>query len=133
MGEYGIRLCYMLQDMGYSVSFFGDQDKRKCGYAMLGVSCIQYNDVCKLNPKEYLIVVAKKNPEQLIADFKKQGFTDVYSDKEMVECLKKEDSKMQSGCKLDNLVEVKEFLEKIKEACYSSKQYCILRKRNEHC
>lgn len=149
MGEYGIRLCYMLHDMGYPVSCFGDQDKRKCGYAMLGASCIHYDDVCKLNPKEYLIIVAKKNPEQLIVDFKRQGFTDVYSDKEMIERLKIEDGKMQNGYRLDNLAEAKEFLKRVKEAYYSSEQHldisfgneemrqmlqdCILRKQNEHC
>lgn len=149
MGEYGIRLAYMLYDMGYTVSFFGDQDKRKCGYAMLGASCIHYSDVCKLNPKEYLIVVAKKSPEQLIAEFQRQGFADVCSDKDMMEQLKIEDGKIQNGCRLDNLIEAKEILNEIKEACYSSKQHidffsdkkgmrqvlqdCILRKQNERC
>ena len=122
MGEYGMRLYYSLKELGYSGSCFGDIDERKSGYALGGLFCISYKEVCHLDKSQYVIVVAKKDPEKLVQDFKNQGFAEVYTDKELINILLKEAGTVKKHDQLDNLEEVQEALNWLKDVYYCNKE-----------
>lgn len=73
-GEYGIDLYHLLRENGVHVNYFGDIDKTKNGYFIDGVTCISYDDMMLLDKKHCFIIVAKKNPDDLVNQFKENGF-----------------------------------------------------------
>ena len=123
MGEYGIRLCYFLSELGYPIACFGDIDKKKHGYAVEGLFCISYEEVCCLDKNKYIIIVAKKNPEKLMREFKNQGFIEVYSDRELMNLLEKEANQRKKYCKLDDIKEIQSALNELKIIYYQNKEY----------
>lgn len=118
LGEYGVALCYSLIESGCSVECFGDIDQRKSGYAILGINCIGYDAFCKLDKEKYIIAVAKKNPDKLIDDFKKLGFMEVYSDKELLHKLEMEGKNNNRFDKMDDLQEIYATLSCLKKINY---------------
>lgn len=80
MGEYGLDTYFKLMEKGIKIDYFADGDPQKTGYALDGVYCKSYEELLS-EDKNIFLIVAKKNPETLISQFKNQGFQNVY-DKE---------------------------------------------------
>ena len=74
LGEYGIQTYLKLKDKGIQVSLFGDRDLDKQGYVVDGISCDSYETVAELDKDNTLIIVATKNPQGIISEFRNKGF-----------------------------------------------------------
>lgn len=79
LGEYGIQTYLKLKDRGIQVSLFGDRDLKKQGYVVDGISCVSYETVVELDKERTLIIVATKNPQSIINEFRNKGFMSVIS------------------------------------------------------
>lgn len=80
MGRYGISTYYKLAERGIKVLCFGDQSTEKQGCIIGDIKCISLEDVMQLDKKRTIIIVAiKKNNNQLIQLFQKNGFKYVCS------------------------------------------------------
>ncbi len=122
MGDYGTKLFYLLNELGIVVKCFGDADKSKQGYAMEGLYCVSYEEVCRLDKKDIILVVAKKNPQNIIQQFQQQGFEEVYSDKEMIQRLGMLDTRQRMDCRWNDLEEISQVLAQLKEVCYGAEE-----------
>lgn len=77
MGEYGLATYFKLRENGIKIDYFADGDLHKEGYALDGIYCKSYEELLS-GDKDIFLIVAKKNPESLILQFKHQGFQNVY-------------------------------------------------------
>lgn len=81
MGDYGLETYFKLKDSGVKINYFADRDPKKKGYALEGLYCGSYEELLRENRENCMVIVAVKNPEDLIEKFKQEGFRQVY-DKE---------------------------------------------------
>lgn len=88
-GEYGVEMYHLLRENNIKVEKIGDMDESKHGYFINGTSCISYNEIMMVDKNKSLIIVAKKNPESLIEQFKKNGFKHVVDYLQIKSVLKK--------------------------------------------
>lgn len=82
-GTYGHLTYLHLRDLGIPVSYFADADRKKLGYALDHVNCISYEALLEKDRESTIVLVCKKNPEELIAHFRGEGFSQTYSYKEI--------------------------------------------------
>lgn len=78
MGEFGIDLYFKLKEFEVNVDYFIDNDPSKKGYALNNIYCISMAELLKRDTNK-LIIVAKKNPRDIIDFLEKQGIRDVTS------------------------------------------------------
>ena len=74
MGSYGMNTYFLLKEYGIKTKCFGDRDKRKCGYALEGIDCNNYEEVIHYEKDKWTIIVAVENPRRLVEHFLNLGF-----------------------------------------------------------
>ncbi len=119
MGDYGLETYFRLKEMGIKVSCFGDRDVSKHGYALEGLSCYSYEEILQLDKKETILVVAVKNPNVLMAQFKEHGFEYVY-DKDQIIAAKSDVVKREPTTPLVNLDQIKYYKECLNKMYYEN-------------
>lgn len=82
-GTYGLLTYFRLRDLGIPVSCFADADRNKHGYVLDHVNCISYEELLQKDRESTIVLVCKQNPEELIKQFLREGFSQTYSYKEI--------------------------------------------------
>ncbi|MBQ3513269.1 MAG: hypothetical protein IJA32_05650 [Lachnospiraceae bacterium] len=95
LGAYGLRTYFFLKEYGIETMCFGDRDERKCGYALEGVECRNYDEVICYEKDKWTIIVAVENSERLIEHFRNLGFQFCLSFKQMIRELQEKDISYQ--------------------------------------
>ena len=78
-GGYGLKTYFQLRDLGIPVACFADADEQKQGYVIDSVFCISYEAFLLKDKEKTIVLVCKKEPEDLIKNFREKGFLSVYS------------------------------------------------------
>ncbi len=81
MGDYGLETYFKLRQYGVKINYFADRDPKKKGYALEGLYCRSYEELLCEDRENCMVIVAVKNPENLIRKFQQEEFQQVY-DKE---------------------------------------------------
>ncbi len=76
-------MFFRLRELKIPVACFADADKSKQGHVIDGVSCISYEELLKKDREDTVVLVCKQNPEDLINQFRKEGFSRTYHYKEV--------------------------------------------------
>lgn len=119
LGEYGIRTYYKLKEAGVQVDYFGDQNDRKQGYVVDGVYCLSYKKVLQLDKDISTIIVAIKEPDELVTNFKNAGFRKVYDKDQAVKILC--NGKVQKQNPLDQVEKISLIKDLLTECFYNQK------------
>ena len=123
MGDYGLEIYFKLKKSGVKIDFFADRNFEKRGYALEGVYCRSYEELLCENLKKCLLIVAVKNPDRLIIEFKRQGFDEVYDKETAVKIL---GNRMIEGETepLREIEKIEQMKEAIRALVYSHKEIC---------
>ncbi len=88
MGEFGLDLYFELKEHDIQVNYFGDNNKEKWGYALDNIYCYSMKELLE-EKDEILIIVAKKNPEDLVKILEEYGFDEIITREEALCMLEK--------------------------------------------
>lgn len=83
-GKYGASLIHEMKSRDIGIDFIADNDRKKWGKVLEGVSVIPPNELLY----DDLIIVAKEHPDQIMADLEKQGYISVIAYDDIMEMLK---------------------------------------------
>ena len=86
MGEFGLDLYFKLREYDIHVDYFGDNNREKWGYALDNVYCYSMEELLK-QKDELLIIVAKKNPNDLVKKLGEQGFNEIITRESVLDML----------------------------------------------
>lgn len=84
LGAYGLKTYFLFKDYGIKIACFGDRDEGKCGYALEGIECRNYEEVIHYEKDKWTIIVAVENPERLVDHFINLGFQFCLSFKQVI-------------------------------------------------
>lgn len=123
MGDYGLETYFRLKKSGVKIDFFADRNSEKRGYALEGVYCRSYEELLCENKKNCFLIVAVKNPDRLIIEFRRQGFDEVYDKETAVKIL---GNGMIEGETepLREIEKIEQMKEDIQALVYSHKEIC---------
>lgn len=91
LGAYGLKTYFLFKDYGIKIACFGDRDEGKCGYALEGMECKNYQEVISYEKDKWTIIVAIENSKKLVERFKNLGFQCSLSYSEAIEQLQESD------------------------------------------
>lgn len=119
LGDYGLEIYFRLKVNSVQIDLFADRDKRKHGYVLEGKYCISYEELIH-EDKNCLIIVAMKNPENMISKFKQEGFRLVYDKEKAFEILteKSEKNYASENKPLQDIIMIEKVKENIQGAVY---------------
>lgn len=86
MGEYGLQLYFKLKEYDITIDCFADNNSEKWGYVLENIYCYSIEEL-KNSDKNLIIVVAKKNPDDLVEILKDKGFPFVITREDMLEAI----------------------------------------------
>lgn len=123
MGDYGLETYFRLKKLGVKIDFFADRNSEKRGYALEGVYCRSYEELLCEDKNNCFLIVAVKNPDRLIIEFKQQGFDEVYNKETAVKIL---GNRMTGGEteSLRDIEKIEQMKNDIQALVYSHKGIC---------
>ena len=83
-GKYGASLIHEMKSRDIGIDFIADNDRKKWGTVLSGIHVIPPNELLY----DDLIIVAKENPNQIMADLKKQGYINMMAYDDIMTMLK---------------------------------------------